>query len=181
MSGGDSKQREDADILKTQQQLSTFPGAPGAVTANSILNPTWSSKAAPSSAGAAAASGTKAKTSGDDGLSASERAQLLKLEKKDGIGSSIMVSSDGAQTRKFDRMLSHLQAVGSQANQAMAEMVKHRGQEKTAKAAVKKIQQSEEKSESSSDSALLTITSILGKYNGMGLLADPKIKKGLNA
>ena len=120
------------------------------MSGDAILNP-------PAATQPAAGAG---KGSSSGGLSAKEREQLLKIEQKDGISSNIMVSNDGAKTRQFDKMLSHLQAVGAQANHAMAEMVKHRGQEQTAKAAVKKIQQSEEAQESSSDSALLTITSV---------------------
>ena len=120
------------------------------MSGDAILNP-------PAATQSAAGAG---KGSSSGGLSAQEREQLLKLEKKDGISSNIMVSNDGAKTRQFDKMLRHLQAVGAQANHAMADMVKHRGQEQTAKAAVKKIQESEEAQESSSDSALLTITSV---------------------
>ena len=76
--------------------------------------------------------------------------------------------------------MQHFEQVGLQANAAMSNMYKHRQQEHAAAAAVKKIQAKQDKAEAQSDSALLTITSILGKYNGMSLLSDPKIAKTLH-
>jgi hypothetical protein len=58
-------------------------------------------------------------------------------------------------------------------------MVKHRQLEKSAAADVAKIQAKADKAAASSDSALLAITSILGKYHGMGLLSDPTVRKNL--
>ena len=90
------------------------------------------------------------------------------------------MTSNGAKTREFNHFMQHFEQVGVQANAAMANMYKHRQQEHAAAAAVKKIQAKQDKAEAQSDSALLTITSILGKYNGMSLLSDPKIAKTLH-
>jgi hypothetical protein len=114
-------------------------------------------------------------------MSDAERAQLLKIEKKAGIDASVMVSADGSKTAEFNRLVQHFDAVGAEANEAMRSMIKHRNEEKSAAAAVKKIQAQQDKAEANSDTALLTITSILGKYNGLGLLEDPKIKRKLSS
>lgn len=140
--------------------------------------------AAAPGAGTAAASPLEGAGSADaatdyTGLSRKERGELVKLERKAGLSSSVIISDDGSSSAKFNHFLHHFNAVGAQADHAEDAMVKHRKLEKSAAAAVHKIQAEEDKSAASSDSALLAITSILGKFHGMGLLADPTIRKTL--
>ena len=68
--------------------------------------------------------------------------------------------ADGDKTAMFNKFLQHFQAVGSQADNAQANLYKHRQEEKQAAVALKKIQAQEDKSAASSDTALLTITSV---------------------
>ena len=173
MGQGSSRQRENEEILRTQKALATFPGQ---ASADTLLNPPSTAASSPALEKAGVSTGS----GGGAGLSSSERSQLLKLEKKDGLSRSIRVTSNGAKTREFNHFMQHFEQVGVQANAAMANMYKHRQQEHAAAAAVKKIQAKQDKAEAQSDSALLTITSILGKYNGMSLLSDPKIAKTLH-
>ena len=173
MGHGSSRQRENEEILRTQKALATFPGQ---ASADTLLNPPSTAASSP----ALKTAGVSTGGGGGAGLSSSERSQLLKLEKKDGLSRSIRVTSNGAKTREFNHFMQHFEQVGVQANAAMANMYKHRQQEHAAAAAVKKIQAKQDKAEAQSDSALLTITSILGKYNGMSLLSDPKIAKTLH-
>jgi hypothetical protein len=91
----------------------------------------------------------------------------------------MIITHDGSTAAKFDHFLRHFDAVSSQADKAESAMVKHRQLEKSAAADVAKIQAKADKAAASSDSALLAITSILGKYHGMGLLSDPTVRKNL--
>ena len=48
------------------------------------------------------------------GLSRKERGELIKLERKGGLSSSVMITDDGSSSAKFDHFLHHFNAVGAQ-------------------------------------------------------------------